>query len=500
MKNKQKSINPLNGKTYIIPDVIDDTLCIDEFISKNNKPVIAVQGLGFVGAVMCLVCANATNGDYSVIGVDLPRKDTFWKIKSINEGLFPVIASDPKIDKFYNIAKQKGNLLATFDSYAYTKADVIIVDINLDVAKESDFYGELKGFEVDLTAFKKAIKAIGDNCKEDVLILIETTVPPGTSKKVAYPIIKECLIKRGLSVDKFKLGHSYERVMPGPNYIDSIQNFYRVYSGINEKSADYVHKFLKTIISTKEYPLTRLGNTNATEMAKVLENSYRAMNIAFAVEWSRFAEESGVNLYEVVDAIRKRPTHKNLMYPGIGVGGYCLTKDPLLASWSKKNLFGAKEALNQSIKGVQINDKMPLYAYQFLKKEINNLDGKKILLLGVSYRSDVGDTRFTPVESFYNYLIKDDVKILLHDPYVRFWEEVNIKVDESIDKVFESELNIVIITTAHKEYKDSKYLMSLLLKKEELFILDTVGLFTNSQISQLSKKHKVRVIGRGDIN
>tara|TARA_Y100001980_G_C14541248_1_gene319170 strand:- start:75 stop:1574 length:1500 start_codon:yes stop_codon:yes gene_type:complete len=497
---KQESINPLNGKTYRVPHIIDDKINIDKFVEKNGKSVIAVQGLGFVGAVMSLVCANAYDGDYAVIGVDLPRKDTFWKIKSINEGLFPVVASDPKIKDFYNLAKKKGNLFATYDSYAYTKADIIIVDINLDVDKQSDLYGELNDYDVDLSSFRKAIKVIGDNCKEDVLILIETTVPPGTSKKVVCPIIKDCLTKRGLSTEKFKLGHSYERVMPGPNYIDSIQNFYRVYSGVNSKSADATEKFLKTIISTKEYPLTRLGNTNATEMAKVLENSYRAMNIAFAVEWSRFAEESEVNLYEVIDAIRMRPTHKNLMYPGIGVGGYCLTKDPLLASWSRQNLFKAEDDLGQSVKGVKINDKMPLFAYNFLKKEIKDINKKKILLLGVSYRSDVGDTRYTPVERFYNYLAKDGAKIITHDPYVRFWEELSIEVNESIDKVFESELHIVVITTAHKEYKDSDYLITLLLNQQHLLIIDTVGLFSNSEISILNKKHKVRVIGRGDLN
>ena len=500
MRMRNNSINPFNGRVYDIPQKIDDSKAINKFLEKKDEPVVVIQGLGFVGAVMALVCANSETHKYSVIGVDLANKDTFWKIKSINEGNFPIVASDKKIEKFYNNAINNKNLYATYDPYAYSKADVIIVDINLDVAKESGFYGELNDFDVDLTPFKKAIKTIGDNCKENVLILIETTVPPGTSKKVAYPIIKECLMKRGLSIDKFKLGHSYERVMPGPNYIDSIQNFYRVYSGLDKKSADATESFLKTIISTKEYPLTRLGNTNATEMAKVLENSYRAMNIAFAVEWSRFAEESGVNLYEVVDAIRMRPTHKNLMYPGIGVGGYCLTKDPLLASWAKQNLFNSNKGLGQSIKGVQINDKMPLYAFHFLKKETNNLNEVKILLLGVSYRSDVGDTRYTPVEPFYNYLIKEGANIQLHDPYVKFWEEVGVEVHGNIDKVFESELNIVVITTSHREYKESEYLIKLLLNKENLLILDTVGVLTNSEISKLNKKHKVRVIGRGDIN
>ena len=214
-----------------------------------------------------------------------------------------------------------------------------------------------------------------------MLVLVETTVPPGTSQKVVRPILEECLQQRGLPTDQLKVGHSYERVMPGPKYIDSIQNFYRVFSGTDEASADATEKFLRTVISTNEYPLTKIGNTQATEMAKVLENSYRAMNIAFMVEWSRFAEEAGVNIYEVVNAIRMRPTHKNIMLPGLGVGGYCLTKDPLLASWARMNLFGSEEPLQQSETGVHINDQMPHFCFSVFAISIQRfVEGKKVLL------------------------------------------------------------------------------------------------------------------------
>ena len=186
---------------------------------------------------------------------------------------------------------------------------------------------------------------------------------------------------------------------------------------------------------------------------------------------------------------------------GIGVGGYCLTKDPLLASWSRQNLFKGDEELGQSIKGVMINDKMPLYAFEYMKRELGDykMKGKKALLLGVSYRSNVGDTRYSPVEPFYNYLINEGVKIQLHDPYVRLWDELNIEVENNIQKVFESDFNIIAVTTAHQEYKDSDCLLNLLLNQDDLFILDTVGLFSNSEIKRLRKKHKIRVVGRGDI-
>jgi UDP-N-acetyl-D-glucosamine dehydrogenase len=500
-KPKQESISPLTGKPYTIPETIDDKAGIESFCALHpGKKVVVVQGLGFVGSVMSLVVANALTEEYAVIGIDLPTPFSYWKIQSINEGAFPVIADDPKIEQFYQKARQKNNLYATCDPYAYSKADIVIVDINLDVKKQSNNNGHLEDYSVDLSPFKKAITAIGTSCKPDVLVLIETTVPPGASQKIVRPILEECLKERNLPTDKIKVGHSYERVMPGPKYVDSIQNFYRVYAGTDEASADATEAFLRTVISTDEYPLTRLGNTQATEMAKVLENSYRAMNIAFMVEWSRFAEEAGVNIYEVVNAIRMRPTHKNLMLPGLGVGGYCLTKDPLLASWARMNLFGSEEALEQSETGVHINDQMPVFAFQYLQSQYkSSLEGKKVLLLGVSYLNDVGDTRFTPVQGIYEQLIGAGCEVTLHDPHVMYWEEKRTRVNNNLDELLKQSYDLVIITTGHKDYRNNPTLINTLSDQPPAFVYDTIGILTDEEINKLKSKHIVKVIGRGDL-
>ncbi len=493
------SLNPITGENCKLPEIIDDADAIRQFLEHNkNKKVIVVQGLGFVGAVMSLVCANALTEEYAVIGIDLPNKDTYWKIKSINDGIFPLIADDPKIEQFFNNAKSKGNFLATYDPTAYKYADIIIIDINLDVQKKSRNNLSLESFDVNLTGFKKAIQSIGENCKEDILILLETTVPPGTCENIVKPIIEEELIKRGLSNNNFFLGHSYERVMPGPEYIDSIREFPRVYAGISEDSANETEQFLKTIIDTSKCELTRLGHTNATEIAKVLENSYRAMNIAFAVEWSRFAEEAGVDLYEIVNAIRVRKTHSNLMYPGIGVGGYCLTKDPLLASWARKTFFHSLSDLEMSIYGVSINDQMPIFAFNRLEQIFGDLNKKKVAFLGISYRGDVGDTRYSPVEPLVNMVRNAGAELFLHDPYVSFWEEQGCSIDSKLNSVLDTDLDIVIISTGHSEYtKDSS--INKLLSLKSLFIFDTIGLLQKDHISLLQKKHNISVLGRGDI-
>ena len=469
--------------------------------NQSNQEIVVVQGLGFVGAVMALVVANAPHGDYTVIGVDLPTEDGRRKVNALNKGGFPIESADPAVEDLHKQALKQGNFLATCDERAYEVADVVVVDVNLDVHKESTPDRQLQGYDVDLDSFEAACRTVAKRCTRDVLVVVETTVPPGTCRDVVKPIFDEAFEERGLPKN-YRLGHSFERVMPGPDYVDSIRNFYRVYSGIDEESADATQDFLESIIYTDEYPLTRIGSTTASETTKVLENSYRAMNIAFVQEWTEFAEELGINLYEVVEAIRKRPTHQNLMLPGLGVGGYCLTKDPLLASWARSASTAGDERLTQNEWAVQINDRMPEHTYEQIREAFGGeINGKTIALLGVSYRKDVGDTRYSPVEYLYDLLRNDGATLRLHDPFVDYWEERERDVQQEFDTVISEEVDGVVISTPHSSYSESANLQRRLhTLPNSILVHDAWGVLGDGEIGALQSKHRVQVAGRGDLD
>jgi len=456
---------------------------LDKFLNANkNRKVVAVQGLGFVGAVMSIVIANAKKEDYAVIGVDLAEQK--GRIEQLNKGKFPIESADPKVQEYYQNAITKKNFLATYDDSAFAYVDVIVVDVNLDVDKTSDPNKNLNDYDVDLTGFKEAIKTIGANCKEDALVLVETTVPPGTCEKIVAPILKNEFEKREVPKN-FKIGHSYERVMSGPDYVDSIQNFYRVYSGMDKESAEATRDFLKTIINTEEYPLTELRNTTASETSKVLENSFRAMNIAFIQEWTEFAESAGIDLYEIIGAIRKRPTHQNIMGPGLGVGGYCLTKDPLFANWSSKALFNAN-SLKLSETAVRVNDQMPLHTFKRIQKYFNNnLKEKHILILGLSYLKNVGDTRNTPVELLYDKLIQEDLALTIHDPFIDYWSERNLQIFS--EKMPIDTFDAIVLGTPHNYYFNNGNLNELLIfQEQDTVIIDPHGAIPANITNQFS--------------
>lgn len=457
---------------------------------------VVVQGLGFVGAAMAVAVANAVDADdnpfFNVVGVDLPTELGKERVMKINAGLFPFETVDSKILSGTKNAVKRGNLSATNDDAVIKLADVILVSINMDLS----YINELTP-TINFDPFKNAIRTLGKNIKEGVLIIVETTVPPGTCERVVQPIINEHVKQRGINPDSIFIAHSYERVMPGANYLDSIINFWRVYSGTTVQAADRCEDFLSKIINVKKYPLTRLKSTIASETAKVLENSYRAVNIAFIEEWGRFAESVGFNLYEVIDAIRIRPTHSNIRQPGFGVGGYCLTKDPLFAKIAAKEMFGLTgHDFPYSSKAVEINRAMPLVTLEKLKNYFNgSLKDKKILLLGISYREDVGDTRFSPAETFFIQALKEGAQIVAHDPLVEYWQEMQIHISKNLPNP--DSFDTIVFSVPHLDYRKIEF-REWLRRENKCLIFDANNVLTDSQRSTLNEMGiKLLSIGRG---
>ncbi len=381
-----------------------------------SRPLACVQGLGFVGTAMALAIASARDAAgepvYDVIGVELDSAEGRRKAEGINRGELPIASADPEMDAALQRALAAGNLRATTDPEAYATAAVAVVDIQFDVELDS-----ASGASVDFGGLEEAIRSLATRMPAESLIVVETTVPPGTCEKVIGPLIDRALEERGLAADSIMLAHSYERVMPGEDYLNSIVNFWRVYAGRTPAAADACERFLAQIVNVEEYPMSRLASTTASEMGKVLENSYRATNIAFIEEWGRFAESVGVDLFEVIDAIRVRPTHSNMRQPGFGVGGYCLPKDPLLPGLGARDLFhlpGLEFSFSEQ--AVKVNRAMPLVTVERLNELLGGLDRRRILLLGVSYREGVGDTRFSPSTTFLEAVAQRGGEVSSYDP------------------------------------------------------------------------------------
>lgn len=453
---------------------------------------VCIQGLGFVGSAMAVAVANANKDNkpiYNVVGLDLANKAGLEKINALNSGKFPFETTDKELINATLNAKKQGNFKATSDINEYNEADVVVVDINLDV-----YYNDKKEPYLNLDNFKKAINILADHVKEDVLVLVETTVPPGTCEKIVKPILIEGLEKRSLSTDKIKIAHSYERVMPGDDYYNSIINYWRVFSGTDEKSANSAKEFLKSVINTDKYPLTQLKCTTASETAKVLENSYRATTIAFMEEWGRFAEDVGIDMFEIVNAIRMRPTHSNMRTPGFGVGGYCLTKDPYFAKLASKDIFNLEgHNFDYCTNSVQLNNKMPLVSLNKIKKLLNGSESKKLLLCGVSYRQDVGDTRYSPSEIFICEAVKQGFEVDCYDPMIKYWQELDMKLPDKLPDL--NNYDAIVVTVGHNEFKSDEFARKL--SSLDCLIFDANNVLTDSQISILNGKN-IKFIGRGD--
>jgi nucleotide sugar dehydrogenase len=303
----------------------------------------------------------------------------------------------------------------------------VVVDVQCYYSKRD--LGNMRTGEVEMAALEATLRTIGEKIRPECLVLIETTVAPGTTEFVALPILRKAFAARGIESMPL-LAHSYERVMPGRNYVASIRDFWRVCSGCDEAARGRVVKFLNEVLNTRDYPLTVMDRPIESETAKIVENSYRATILAFMNEWSLFAERNGVDLVKVIGAIRMRPTHDNMIFPGPGIGGYCLPKDGGLGYWAYKHILGfddGDQVFKLSTAAIDINDTRGLHVATLVRDALRDLGrtvaGADVLVCGASYRQDVGDTRYSGSEVVVRRLAEMGAEIRVHDPYVEHWYE-----------------------------------------------------------------------------
>ena len=453
---------------------------------KNKLNNVAVIGQGFVGLPMAIAVANAKDNHgnhlFNVVGIEKDNLRGRFLKKTVNDGFLPIKCNDKKIYQKFEKTKKKRNYYLSTELKDIKRCKIIIVSINFEIdSKRKKPFLELKKFLQKLTKF----------ISKNTLIIVETTLPPGTSDKIIYPILKSNFIKRGFKKQDVLLSYSYERIMPGYNYYDSIVNNYRVFSGINEKSKKLCKNFLGKVLNVKKFPLTLLNSNTECEFTKILENSYRSTNIAFIDEWTKYSKIANVDIYNVIAAIKKRDTHKNIMRPGLGVGGYCLTKDPLFAITSAKKIFKSDTKFPFVELTMKTNRNMPFTSIDYIKEKVGIIKSKKILILGLSYREGIGDYRSSPSLFLSKKLKNLGGKIFVDDPLV------DIEENQELRRIFNqknksNKYDVIIFCTPHHNYNN----LNLRLFSKKSVVVDLNNVLSDKNQKKF-KKLKIKLFTLG---
>jgi len=534
-KEKEIAISP-QGESFPIPrkDEYDAEYFRLEKLAAEakaaGKEIVVVMGLGFVGVVMAAIVADTKdkNGKYSkyVIGYQRPSVRSYWKIPLVNRGESPVKAEDPEVDELISrTVNESKTFVATYNSDCLKLADVVVVDVQCDYSKAD--LGNMRTGDTDMAALEASMRTIGETIPPHAMTLIETTVAPGTTEFVAWPILKKAFTKRGLKETPL-LAHSFERVMPGKEYVSSIRDFWRVCSGCNQEARDKVEKFLHEVLNTKEFPLTVMDRPIESETTKIVENSYRATILAYMNEWSLFAERNGVDLIKVINAIKMRPTHSNMIFPGPGIGGYCLPKDGGLGYWAYRHILGFEDGddvFQITPTAIDINDTRSLHVAELTRDALRNMGkyiaGSEVLLMGASYREDVGDTRYSGSELVVRKLTEMGADMRVHDPYVDHWYEFETQdedpdhswarffrnqeqlKDTIVEKDLAKSLNgveAIILAVPHKQYKDLNPADIVKWAGGPIAVIDAFGILPDEKIKEYFKLGcEVKALGRGHI-
>ncbi len=441
---------------------------------------IVVIGMGYVGIPAAALFADVEG--FNVVGIQRRSKRSGWKIDWLNEGKTPIGGDEPGLSELIERVVRKGTFRVTDDFSECKDADIILIDVQTPTDEKG-----IPRYE----SLREVSKQVGNYMQKGVMVVIESTVAPGTTNNIVKPILEE---HSGLQVGKdFSLVFSYERVMVG-RLIKNIVHLPRIVGGIDEESTRRAVNLYKNIVKETIHPTDAL----TAEVAKVVENTYRDVNIAFANEIALMCESLGIDAFKVRELVNTLPNDpsnpssnpvRNMHFPGAGVGGHCLPKDPWLLKYGVDTYGKFKVEPNVIVKSRELNIWMPSHTANLLeeglKKVGKELTNAKIAILGVAFLENSDDTRNTPSKSLYEILEKKGAKPILHDPYVRDFE---LPFTKDFNEVIE-DADAIVIVTKHKDYLNLD-LNSIKNKMRTLVLIDGRNAYQKEECEKLGFIYK----------
>lgn len=403
---------------------------IQELLNKivNKTAKIGVVGLGYVGLPLAVEKAKA---GYNVIGFDMQ----YHKVNMVNKGINYIgDILDDELEDLVGI----GKLMATEDFDFIREVDCVAICVPTPLDSHH---------QPDLTYVRNSVEDVAKRMSKGMLIILESTTYPGTTEEVVKPILESSGLK---CEEDFFLAFSPERVDPG-NKLYNTKNTPKVVGGVGNNSTRLASELYKQVLDGEVY---EVSSPAVAEMEKILENTYRNVNIALVNEMAMLCNKMDINIWEVIDAAKTKPYGFMPFYPGPGVGGHCIPIDPFYLTWKAKEYqYNIKlvEASND------INNYMPQFVMQRVMKLLNNygmaLNGSKILLLGLAYKQDIDDYRQSPAIQIFNLLEQNGAEIYYNDPYIPVYNDGSFS-HKSIEITQESlkDKDLVILTTMHSVY------------------------------------------------
>lgn len=428
---------------------------------KDRTATFGVVGLGYVGLPLAVEKAKA---GFKVVGFDISKE----RIEKVNKGINYI--GDVVNEDLKKLVKD-GNLHATSNFVEVSSCDCVCIAVPTPLDKHQ---------EPDISYVKSSTESIAPYVHKDMLVVLESTTYPGTTEELIKPILEK---ESGLKCGKdFYLAFSPERVDPG-NLIYKTKNTPKVVGGITSECTDIAATMYEAVL---EAPVFRVSSPAVAEMEKILENTYRNINIGLVNEIGRLCNEMGISVWEVIDAAKSKPYGFQAFYPGPGLGGHCIPLDPYYLTWKARE-YGFHTTLIEN--SMVINDSQPKYcverAMHILNRYKKSINGAKVLVLGVAYKQDIDDYRESPAIRVIEELQKVGANVKYYDPWVSTFKQgfLSMNSEKKLTEKLIKSSDLVMITTAHtnvdynlvsknaKAIFDTKNVMKNIKKRSNIEIL-----------------------------